>query len=82
MVVRCAEVVLAVDRETVGSMTLPPAALLQDYSDDINIDGALKLAMKVLSKSMDSTTLNSEKGTPPPLASWTAHIHVTDTARS
>jgi 20S proteasome subunit alpha 3 len=32
--------------------------LKQDYKDDINMVGSLKLAIKVLSKSMDSTTLS------------------------
>merc|ERR1712093_497617 len=35
--------------------------LKQDYKDDITLKDAMKLAMKVLSKSMDSTTLSSEK---------------------
>ena len=37
----------------------------QDYKDDVDLDGALKLAVEVLSKTMDSTSLDSEKG-----ASW------------
>jgi 20S proteasome subunit alpha 3 len=32
--------------------------LKQDYKDDINMGASLKLAIKVLSKSMDSTTLS------------------------
>lgn len=35
--------------------------LRQDYKDDIDLDSALKLACEVLSKTMDSTTLDSEK---------------------
>jgi len=35
--------------------------LKQDYKDDITLKEALELAAKVLSKTMDSTTLNSEK---------------------
>ena len=40
--------------------------LRQDYKDDIGLDDALGLAVKVLSKTMDSTTLDSEKGKSPP----------------
>ena len=35
--------------------------LRQDYKDDVGLDDALELAVKVLSKTMDSTTLDSEK---------------------
>ncbi|GBG84961.1 hypothetical protein CBR_g39424 [Chara braunii] len=35
--------------------------LKQDYKDDITLEGAIQLALKVLSKTMDSTTLSSEK---------------------
>mmetsp|Transcript_8442 Transcript_8442/g.31137 ORF Transcript_8442/g.31137 Transcript_8442/m.31137 type:complete len:249 (+) Transcript_8442:117-863(+) len=35
--------------------------LKQDYSKDADLEGGLKLALKVLSKTMDSTTLTSEK---------------------
>jgi 20S proteasome subunit alpha 3 len=35
--------------------------LKQDYKEDINMAASLKLAIKVLSKSMDSTTLSSDK---------------------
>merc|ERR1712205_49833 len=35
--------------------------LKQDYSDDLNLDGALQLAIKVLSKTMDSTQLTPDK---------------------
>lgn len=33
----------------------------QDYRDDMGLDESLGLALKVLSKTMDSTTLDSEK---------------------
>ena len=35
--------------------------LRQDYKEDIGIEEALELAVKVLSKTMDSTKLSSEK---------------------
>lgn len=35
--------------------------LKQDYKDDLNLKGACDLALKVLSKTMDSTTLTSQK---------------------
>lgn len=35
--------------------------LKQDYKEDIDVDGAIQLALKVLSKTMDSTSLTSEK---------------------
>ena len=35
--------------------------LRQDYRDDIGLDEAIGLALKVLSKTMDSTSLDSEK---------------------
>ncbi|GAA94242.1 hypothetical protein E5Q_00891 [Mixia osmundae IAM 14324] len=35
--------------------------LRQDYKGDMNLDEGLELAVKVLSKTMDSTTLDSEK---------------------
>jgi len=35
--------------------------LKSDYTDDIDLQGALKLATKVLSKTMDSTSLDHEK---------------------
>ena len=37
--------------------------LRQDYKEDIGLEEALELAVKVLSKTMDSTTLDHEKGT-------------------
>jgi len=36
--------------------------LKQDYKEDIGLEEALELAVKVLSKTMDSTTLDHEKG--------------------
>jgi 20S proteasome alpha/beta subunit len=35
--------------------------LRQDYRDDVGLDEAIGLALKVLSKTMDSTSLDSEK---------------------
>jgi len=35
--------------------------LKQDYKEDLNLDGALQLAIKVLSKTMDSTQLTPDK---------------------
>lgn len=35
--------------------------LKQDYSEEVDLDGAIQLALKVLSKTMDSTTLSPEK---------------------
>jgi len=35
--------------------------LKQEYKDDINIDDAIDLVLRVMSKTMDSTTLGSEK---------------------
>jgi 20S proteasome subunit alpha 3 len=35
--------------------------LKQDYSDEFNVQEALKLAVKVLSKTMDSTALSADK---------------------
>lgn len=35
--------------------------LRQDYRDDVGLEEACGLALKVLSKTMDSTTLDSEK---------------------
>jgi len=35
--------------------------LKQDYKDDISLEDAIALAIKVMSKTMDSTTLSSEK---------------------
>lgn len=47
---------------SVGANNASAQTLLkQDYKDDITLDQACDLAMKVLSKTMDSTTLTSEK---------------------
>ena len=35
--------------------------LKQEYKDDISLDDAIALVLKTLSKTMDSTTLGSEK---------------------
>jgi 20S proteasome subunit alpha 3 len=35
--------------------------LKQEYSDDMNLDQVLRVAVKVLSKTMDSTSLTPEK---------------------
>ena len=40
--------------------------LKQDYKDDISIEDAVALVLKVMSKTMDSTTLGSEKRKPRP----------------
>lgn len=47
----------------IGSNNATATSLLkQDYKEDIGIEEALELAVKVLSKTMDSTTLDHEKG--------------------
>lgn len=47
----------------IGSNNATAQSLLrQDYKEDIGIEEALELAVKVLSKTMDSTTLDHEKG--------------------
>ena len=38
--------------------------LKQDYKDDISVEDAVALVLKVMSKTMDSTTLGSEKRKP------------------
>lgn len=35
--------------------------LKQDYKEDISVEDAIELVLKVMSKTMDSTTLGSEK---------------------
>ena len=52
-----------VDQATcIGSNNGTATSLLkQDYKDDLTIQEAMSLACKVLSKTMDSTTLDSEK---------------------
>ena len=37
--------------------------LKQEYKEDISIEDAIELVLKVMSKTMDSTTLGSEKRT-------------------
>ena len=52
--------------------------LKQDYEDDMTLKQACTLAVKVLSKTMDSTTLSSEKGMPsrprPTIPTFSVHI--------
>jgi 20S proteasome subunit alpha 3 len=49
---------------SVGANNASAQSLLkQDYEDDMTLKQACTLAVKVLSKTMDSTTLSSEKGT-------------------
>ena len=38
--------------------------LKQDYKDDISVEDAVALVLRVMSKTMDSTTLGSEKREP------------------
>jgi 20S proteasome subunit alpha 3 len=46
----------------IGSNSQAAQSILkQDYKDDIDSEGAVQLALKVLSKTMDSTTLSHEK---------------------
>lgn len=48
---------------SVGANNTSAQSLLkQDYNADMTLEGACALAVKVLSKTMDSTTLSSEKG--------------------
>jgi len=44
-----------------GKAQAATSILKQDWNADLDLDGALKLALKVLSKTMDSTTLAPEK---------------------
>jgi len=44
-----------------GNTQSAQSILKQDYSETMSVQEALKLAMKVLSKTMDSTSLNAEK---------------------
>jgi len=47
---------------SIGAGHQAAASILKsDYKDDIDLEGALKLATKILSKTMDSTSLNHEK---------------------
>ncbi|KNC87000.1 hypothetical protein SARC_00893 [Sphaeroforma arctica JP610] len=46
----------------IGSNSQAAQSILKtDYSEDMSLDDALMLAVKVLTKTMDSTTLSSEK---------------------
>ena len=48
---------------SVGANNASAQSLLkQDYKDEMTLNEACTLAVKVLSKTMDSTTLSSEKG--------------------
>jgi 20S proteasome subunit alpha 3 len=48
---------------SVGANNASAQSLLkQDYKDEMTLEEACTLAVKVLSKTMDSTTLSSEKG--------------------
>jgi 20S proteasome subunit alpha 3 len=52
---------------SVGANNASAQSLLkQDYKDEMTLPEACTLAVKVLSKTMDSTTLSSEKGNPRP----------------
>lgn len=44
-----------------GNATAANSILKTEYKDDIDLDGALGLAIKVMTKTMDSTTLTPEK---------------------
>jgi 20S proteasome subunit alpha 3 len=44
-----------------ANSTAASSILKSDYKDDIDMDGALGLAIKVLTKTMDSTTLSPDK---------------------
>ncbi len=46
---------------TPAFLTPTPPKKTKEYKDDCTLDDALKLAVKVLSKSMDSTTLTVDK---------------------
>ena len=57
--------------------------LKQDYKEDIGLEDALELAVKVLSKTMDSTTLDHEKGgRASPSHGWLAVVWTADFACS
>jgi 20S proteasome alpha/beta subunit len=50
----------------VGANNASAQSLLkQDYKEDCDLKEACAIAVKVLSKTMDSTTLSSEKSKPP-----------------
>lgn len=62
---------------SVGANNASAQSLLkQDYKDEMNLKEACTLAVKVLSKTMDSTTLSSEKGNPPtcPFITYIANV--------
>ena len=40
---------------------MAPSLLKQEYKDDISVEEAVGLTVRVMSKTMDSTTLGSEK---------------------
>lgn len=61
--------------------TTAQSLLRQDYRDDIGLDEAMGLALKVLSKTMDSTSLDSEKRTYLPFRVL-VDIHDTDHCRN
>jgi 20S proteasome subunit alpha 3 len=44
-----------------GNSNSAQSLLKQDWKEDLKVVDALKLAVKVMSKSMDSTTLSSDK---------------------
>jgi len=44
-----------------GNNGTAQSLLKQEYKDDIGLEDAIKLALKVMSKTMDSTTLSSDK---------------------
>lgn len=55
---------------SVGANNASAQSLLkQDYKEDCDLDEACAIAVKILSKTMDSTTLSSEKSksSPPPI---------------
>lgn len=63
---RC-RVFVATPRVHAGTMLTGPrvgtaqSLLKQEYKDDISIDDAIGLVLRVMSKTMDSTTLGNEK---------------------
>ena len=62
---RCLCVVVDFRAHCIGANNSTATSLLrQDYKEDIGLEEALELAVKVLSKTMDSTTLDHEKGEP------------------
>src|SRR5271169_3254274 len=60
---------------SVGANNASAQSLLkQDYKDEMNLKEACTLAAKVLSKTMDSATLSSEKGFPRSKCGWVLMI--------